>query len=170
MPTSRIQHPRYRALALTLALAALVAACGDDPSSPADGASLDGFVSAQRNDSTGGPPPDTVAEGPGRFKGIVRGYTPGAVDTTATLVVLGNVKVTAYEYEGTMNQPALRDPVAQTFSDLQGRFELPTLPGGNYVVTFVPPASSGYRPGWTIGWAWPRSGDNDWQIHLPKAP
>ena len=59
--------------------------------------------------------------------------------------------------------------VATTTSSASGAWSLPTLPGGDYIVTFVPPESSGYRAGWTIGTAWTQSGVDPWQIHLPKA-
>lgn len=168
MPTIRLVHPRYRALALFAALV-VAAACSDSPTSSADDRSLEGLVTLSLDDSVNGPPDDTVPDGPGHFKGVVRGWDPSVSDTMASLVPLPNVRVTAYERDGTVQQPELGDPVAQTFSNQQGHWELPTVPGGEYIITFVPAASSGYRSGWTLGFAWPGSGNNTWGISLPKA-
>ena len=168
MPTSRIQHPRYRALALLTALVFTAAACSDDSSGP-DSDPLAGLVAAERGDTAESPPNETP-DGPGHFQGLVKGYTPGVIDTNSTIVPLADVRVTAYRNEntGVGTPPEAGDAVATTFSNASGAWALPTLPGGEYVVTFVPPASSDYRAGWTVGQAWSGSGAGQWQIHLPK--
>lgn len=166
MPTSRIQHPRYRALALLAALTFAFAACSDDSSGPAADP-LAGLVTAERGD-TAETPPNETPDGPGHFQGFVKGYTPGVVDTNSTIVALADVRVTAYRNDGTGVQPEAGDAVATTFSNASGAWALPTLPGGEYVITFVPPAGSSYHGGWTVGQAWSNSGDSPWQIFLSK--
>ena len=168
MPTTRFPHPRYRALALIALLSFGVAACDDDANGPATDP-LAGLVTAERGD-TAEAPPNQTPDGPGHFQGFVKGYTPGVVDTNSTIVPLANVRVTAYrsEAQGTSAQPEAGDAVATAFSNANGAWTLPTLPGGEYIVTFVPPAGSNYHGGWTVGQAWSSSGDSPWQIFLSK--
>lgn len=165
MSTPRTAHPRYRVLAVLSAIL-LAAACGDEPSGPAADP-LAGLVSAQRGD-TAEAPPNQTPDGPGSFHGFVKGYTPGVIDTNSTIVVLPGVRVTAYRREGDATQPRAGDAVATTYSNASGAWALPTLPGGDYIVTFVPPETSGYRAGWTVGTAWTNSDESPWLIHLPK--
>ena len=165
MSTPRTVHPRYRVLAV-LAAFLIAAACGDDSTAPvAD--PLAGLVNAGRGDTAEAPPNQTT-DGPGSFQGFVKGYTPGVIDTNSTLVALAEVRVTAYRREGDDAQPRAGAAVATTSSNASGAWALPTLPGGEYIVTFVPSEASGYHSGWTIGTAWSQSGVDPWQIHLPK--
>ena len=65
---------------------------------------------------------------------------------------IANVKVTAYTIaSNTGGEVAPGDQVATTTTNASGDFQLPTLPGGNYVVTFIPPAESKYRGQYTSG-------------------
>lgn len=166
MSTPRTVHPRYRVLAVVAALF-LAAACGDDSTAPVSDP-LAGLVNAGRGDTAESPPNETP-DGPGSFHGFVKGFTPGVPDTNSTIVPLPEVRVTAYRREGDDTQPRAGAAVATTSSNASGAWTLPTLPGGEYIVTFVPSASSGYRAGWTIGTAWSQSGVEPWLIHLPKA-
>ena len=144
------------------------AACSDaDPGGPVNDP-LAGLAVATRG---GGGAPEEAPEpdslGPGHFEGTLYGYEPGP-DTLANAVRLENARVTAYEREERNGQVAAGDEVASVLTDAQGFFRLPTLPGGPYVVTFVPEGSSPYRGGWTIGYAWRQSGDSPWYIMLPR--
>ncbi len=65
-------------------------------------------------------------------------------------------------------QTAAGSQVATTTTDATGYFQLPTLPGGEYVVTFVVPVGSIYTSGWTVGIAWEGSRDSPWFIMLRK--
>jgi hypothetical protein len=110
------------------------------------------------------PEPDSL--GPGHFEGTLYGYEPGP-DTLGNAVRLENARVTAYERDDRNGQVAAGAQVASVVTNAQGFFRLPTLPGGPYVVTFVPPASSPYRGGWTTAYAWRQSGESQWYIMLP---
>jgi hypothetical protein len=99
--------------------------------------------------------------------GTLYGYEP-APDTAASAVRIAGARVTAFVREEANGQVVAGDEVATVLTNAQGFFQLPTLQGGEYVVTFVPPASSPYRGGWTTAFAWQQSGDSPWYIMLPR--
>ena len=155
---------------LPVAIAALglviAAACSDsDPAGP-EADPLAGLTAATRGDTSSAPPSDSM-QGPGHFVGTVYGYEPG-VDTLASAVKLPDLRVTAYERVERDGQVVAGRQVASVLTNAQGYFALPTLPGGGYVVTFVPPPASPYRGGWTTAQAWQHSGDSPWYIMLPR--
>jgi hypothetical protein len=148
------------ALALTL-----VVACGDS-NSPVSTSPLEGYSQVGTSDTgTVKPPPPPV--GPGSFHGVVRGYQSGIIDTLGTAVLLEGVTVNAYT-----RVASAPDEVgvlaASVLTNASGVFQMPTLAGGEYVVTFTPPASSPYKGGWTLAFAGPQSNENPWWIMLPK--
>lgn len=147
-------------------LAGAVACSNADPSGPENNP-LAGLTVATRGDSAPNEAPEPDSLGPGHFEGTLYGYDPGP-DTLANAVRIEGARVTAYEREEANGQVVAGDQVASVFTNAQGFFRLPTLPGGSYVVTFVPPASSPYRGGWTSAQAWPHSGDSPWYIMLPR--
>ena len=158
-----------RAVVAFLSAASILtaAACSDaDPGGP-ENDPLAGLSVATRGDSAPEQPPEPDSLGPGHFEGTLYGYEPGP-DTLANAVRLQGARVTAYEREERNGQVAAGDEVASVLTDAQGFFRLPTLPGGPYVVTFVPAASSPYRGGWTTSYAWRHSGDSPWHIMLPR--
>ncbi len=148
-----------------LALFAATSSCSDsDPAAP-DGNPLAGLAATTRGDTADAPPEGP--SGPGYFRGTIYGYDQGT-DTLASAVRLDDVRVTAYVRAETNGDVVAGRQVASVRTNAQGFFQLPTLPGGEYVVTFVPPASSPYRGGWTTAGAWDQSGDNPWYIMLPR--
>ena len=157
--------PRH---ALGLACIALVVAvaCSDNgPAGPGPDP-LAGLTAATRGD-TAPEPPQSTPRGPGFFVGTVYGYEPGP-DTLASAVKLEGARVTAFVRVDTGDGVAAGRQVASVVTNAQGFFQLPTLPGGEYVVTFVPPSASPYRGGWTVAAAWQQSGDSPWYIMLPR--
>ena len=148
-----------RYVVATLA-AVSMAACADNPSAPD---LLAGMAQVTTADSTGTPPPSEPTA-PGFFRGVVMGYAAGP-DTLANSERLPNVSVQAYLYSGT--QP-VGDAVASTASNANGEWQLPSLPGAEYVVTFTTPSGSKYRSGWTLGRTGASSGTHPWWIMLPE--
>jgi hypothetical protein len=145
--------------ALLLAITTTVAiACGDkgaaDPVVVTTTSPLAGLQRGQTNDSAPGAPSTPPATSSGAIHGTVRGpAAPGSgPDTMVTAPRIANVKVTAYTIaSNTGGEVAPGDQVATTTTNASGEFQLPTLPGGNYVVTFIPPAESKYRGQYTSG-------------------
>jgi len=136
-------------------LAAIVGiACSDTPEGPIATSSspLAGLLKGLANDSAPTAPGSSTL-GSGAIHGTVRGQSaPGSgPDTMATAARVSGVKVTAYKLvlEGTT--PTAGAQVAATTTDSTGAFALPSLPGGNYVVTFVPPNDSKYRGQYVFG-------------------
>ncbi len=154
-----------RVSAAPLALIATLAFACADPAGPAV-SPLSGLVRVSANDTTpNAPPPQPAA--PGSFHGTVRGYSPGP-DTLNTAVRLPNVTVTAYPRVVSSTDTVGVGPLqAQVVTNAQGEFQLPTMPAGEYVVTFNPPSDSRYRGGWTIATASSTSNQGAWWIMLP---
>jgi hypothetical protein len=142
-------------------------ACSDSEPTGSGNDPLAGLAAATRGDNAPEQAPEPDSLGPGHFEGTLYGYEPGP-DTLANAVRIEGARVTAYEREERNGQVAAGDEVASVLTDAQGFWRLPTMPGGAYVVTFVPPASSPYRGGWTTAYAWRHSGDGQWHIMLPR--
>ena len=154
----------YRAvLALTaIALAVVGIACANDSTLP-NPSPLTGLTRITSKD-TGTTPPDSVAPGPGFFRGTVRGTQPGPDSLGAPLP---NVRVTAYSRaQSPTDTLGVGPAIASVLTSASGAFQLPTLPGGQYIVTFNPPEGSPFRGVWTIAFAHPHSGDSSWFIFL----
>lgn len=158
-------------LLVVLTTFAAVAACADgsSPTGP-DLSPLTGLVRGSTNDSSPvTQPPDTSS---GTFHGTVLGHVDGATgnDTLATLPRIAGVRLTAY----THGQPSSGDTlgvgreVASVVTDANGHFAFPTLAGGLYIVTIVPPDNIGYQGVYVAAMAYSRSGDYPWWIVLPK--
>lgn len=62
----------------------------------------------------------------------------------------------------------LGDPVGQTTTDAVGRFTFPTIPGGDYVITFTPPAGSSFQGVWVAGLIHGSSQEWPWRVTLPR--
>jgi len=87
----------------------------------------------------------------------------------ATAPRLQNVAITVYEHLGwTGSEPNLGDVAATMTSDANGAFESPTLPGGEYLITFIPPAATGYRGVWVTTTIHAGSSEGNWWVVLPK--
>jgi hypothetical protein len=148
----------------------LLAACaGSDPSSLTAVDPRAGLTQTTPADSGSGNPPEQLA--PGYFRGvIVAPSAPGAVDTLVTASPLADVQVVLYQCcKPTSNDSlGVGDRVASTVSDASGHFATPVVPGGRYVVTFVPSPSSGYAGVWAVATAYDKSSIYDWHVVLPN--
>lgn len=175
---------RSRRVTCAFAFVAGVAlACAGDSTS-VDKSPLDGLTRVSSTDSggtppTNPPPSDTGTTpspppnpGPGSFRGYVRGQAePGTgPDTMATAPKVANVRVTAYPRLPSSSADSLGvgPAAASVLTDANGEFQLPTLPGGEYVVTFVPPESSIYRGVYATATAHSQSNTYPWWVVLPK--
>jgi hypothetical protein len=76
--------------------------------------------------------------------------------------------VTAYPRLSTEPIPDVGPAAASVVTGADGKFQLPTLPGGEYVVTFNPPASSIYAGVWVTATAFDGSSEWPWWVVLPK--
>ena len=149
-----------------IAVAIAAVACSDrEPAAPGSDP-LAGLTAATRGD-TAPERPDSTPRGAGHFVGTLYGYEPGR-DTLETAVRIEDARVTAFVRAEASGEVVAGRQVATVLTDAQGFFRLPTLPAGEYVVTFVPPSTSPYRGGWTIAEAWQQSGDSPWFIMLSR--
>ena len=163
----------YSRYALLVALfAGVTAACSDD--SPTDPASspLSGLARENTRDSVGTPPPPppTGTLSPGTVRGTVLGPSaPGAGnDSLETAPRVAGVAVTAYPVESMGVEPELGPAAASAVTDANGRFQLPELAGGEYVVTFNPPANSEYGGVWVTTVIHAGSSEHPWWVVLWK--
>jgi hypothetical protein len=109
--------------------------------------------------------------GPGYFRGTVLGpSSPGAGnDSLNTAPKIAGVVVTIYERKtGGADTVAIGDAKGSATTGADGKFTLPTLPAGEYVVTFVPPANSGYYGAYALGPLRENSSDFPWWVVLAK--
>lgn len=129
-------------------------------------------------DSTGTPvpPPPAGTATPGYARGTVMAPStnaPPGTDTLATATRIVGAKVTAYPRVRSTTDTVGAGPVAaQVETNGKGEFQLPTLPGGEYIITFNPPAaqSSVYGGVWTVTTIHSNSHVNPWWIVLWKRP
>ena len=159
-----------RSTLLLLALAVGLAACDDTDGIGPTTDPLQGLRSTAATDSAGNAAPTgqpAPTSGPGYFHGIVRTsqLTAGGPDTLANSVRLANVKVTAYQRQ---TDGSAGTQVASTTTNDRGEWQLASLPGGEYVVTFVPPSGSAYQGVWVLARAHPTSHEWPWWVTLPK--
>lgn len=157
--------------ACAIAFVGITVACGGD--APATGpltTPLAGLVPGASNDSSPvtNPPPDPT---PGSFHGTVMGHSPfpPGTDTLSQLPRIAGARVTAYAH----GQPSAGDTlgvgpqVASVTTDANGQFQIPTLPGGLYIVTIVPQAGSQYQGVYVAAIAHAHSADYPWWVVLP---
>ena len=159
-----------RVATLVIAALAIVAACGDDLVSP-DTSPLAGLNKAAANDSST-PTNTPTGTGPGYFRGTVLGPSqPGAGnDSLNTAPRIAGVVVTIFERKAGTGSDTVAVGAAKgsVTTGTDGKFTLPTLPAGEYVVTFVPPANSGYHGAYTFGPLRQNSSDFPWWVVLAK--
>ena len=166
---------RFSRYVILFALAAgMGAACSDDEPTGPSTSPLDGLAQTEERDSTGAtpPPPGQGAPlEPGVFRGKVLGQSepnPGN-DSLQTAPRVAGVRVTAYPYLGLNNgAPDLGPEAASVVTGSDGVFELPELPGGEYAVTFEPPANSSYQGVWVHAISHSGSNEYPWWVVLPK--
>ena len=165
--STSIRIPPFSLLVLAAALA-----CGESKPTAPDGGSdpLRNVVQVQSPDTArgGGNGAPPAVQGDGFFRGKVMGYSEADFpDTLKSAKPLANVSVTAYPAELTDSDPKLGPPVSTVTTNATGEFTFPTLPGGLYVVTFVPPSGAEYESVWTLATAHSQSGDWPWTIMMP---
>jgi len=151
--------------------AGLSVACSDSTSN-SDDSPLAGLAPRTASDSVGNPPPPPPANPtPGSFHGTVLGPSlPGAGnDSLATAPRVSGVAVVAYLVTGgSQADPTLGPAAASVTTGADGKFQLPTLSGGEYVVTFTPPANSIYGGVWVTSTTSATSNDHPWWVILWK--
>jgi hypothetical protein len=169
MPDAIRGHRARLAAALALVVAA---ACGKDAApavtTPAT-TSLGGMQQVASNDTVR--QGTTLTTGPGYVHGTVMGPLEGPTtgDSLAAKVKLAGVTVTIYQLvrgaDGAVSKGA---QAGSNTTNAQGQFQLPTVPGGDYVVTFVPPTGSGYISTYATTTIHPQSADAPWWVTLPR--
>jgi hypothetical protein len=156
----------FAALAL---VAALIAACSsENVTLPGGGSPLTGLTGVATNDSSTGV---TNPGGPGYFRGTVVGPSPVGAggDTLAAAPRIANVRVTIYTQKSyTGGSVDVGEEKGSVLTDAEGKFTLPTVPAGAYVVTFTPPAGSGYSGGYSTGNVHANSPNYPWWVVLRK--
>jgi hypothetical protein len=165
-------HSRFSLLGFAVLTSAIVA-CSDSGPSSVDDSPLAGLRRVSTNDSAGSPtPPPPANTTPGYFRGTVRGYsTANGPDTLASAVKLPNVRVTAYpRIESRADTLGTGPAAASVLTDANGEFTMPTIPGGEYIVTFNPqaPEDTQYRGVFTVATIHENSHEFPWFIMLPK--
>jgi hypothetical protein len=81
---------------------------------------------------------------------------------------LGGVAIAVYPQLTGGATPTVGAVVASTVTGTDGKFTLPTLPGGMYVVTFTPPNGSVYGGVWVTATAYDGSSEYPWWVVLPR--
>lgn len=152
-------------------LATLAIACADSGTGPSDLSPLAGMLEGTSNDSSGNPPPSNPTS-PGYVQGTVLGPSaPGAGnDSLNTAPKIAGVKVVAYPRVAPTAQDTIGiGPAAATVvTGADGTFQLPTVPGGEYIVTFTPPDGSIFGGVWVSGPIHDKSHEWPWWIVLWK--
>ena len=161
---------RISSLALVASFALVGAvACSDDSTTEPQTSVLAGLSATTSNDTVKTPPPTVT--GSGYFRGTVMGpaVTGPGTDTLKTSPKIAGVVVTIYPRLADVNGQITMGPAAgSTTSDALGLWTLPTLPAGEYVVTFVPPASSIYLGSYAFGPLRSNSSQFGWWVVLNK--
>jgi len=150
-----------------VAIGFALACSGSDPTS-VQKSPLQGLTKVGSNDSGSTTP---TPSGPGYIRGTVMAPSaPGSGgDTLSTALRIPNVKVTIYPRVTSGADTVAAGPEAgSVFTDANGLFQLPTLPAGEYIVTFVPPADSPYQGVYAFGPLHERSSDWPWWVILPR--
>jgi hypothetical protein len=152
----------------TLAVVAAVA-CSSDISVQPTASPMSGLSHSQSGDTASATSTPT-GTGPGYFHGTVLGPSaPGAGnDSLATAPRVAGVVVTIYERKPGVDTVAQGDAKGTVTTGADGLFTLPTLPAGEYVVTFVPPASSIYHGAYVFGPLRENSSEYPWWVVLAK--
>lgn len=160
-----------RAAFAFIVAAVAASACADSTGPAGTEHPLAGLLASSPQDSAGTPitPPGGVSDS-GYFHGFVRAQNePGAGgDTLANAPRIAGVVVSAYPILAPGAAPTLGPLAAQVTTNAQGAFTLPKLAGGEYAVTFRPPAGSGYYGIWASGPIHATSADFAWWVTLPR--
>lgn len=162
---------RSRSPALLVALVVMAAAACESSTRP-DASPISQIPQRANQDSLGTPislTPPPGGQTPGYFQGTVLGPSaPGAGnDSLETAPRVVGATIDAYPVlEGVSPGPQVGPLAASTTTDADGRFVLPTLPGGTYAVVVTPPAASPYGPVWVMALAHENSHVSRWWVVL----
>src|SRR5687768_9142501 len=148
--------------------AGLCLACADKGPTIVNDSPLAGLARVESNDSSVTTTPTDPT--PGYFHGTVLGPSaPGAGnDSLATAPKIANVRVTIYPQAAGGSPTDVGPAAGSVLTGADGKFQLPTLPPGEYVVTFVPPANGIYQSVYAFGPLRSNSADYPWWVVLPK--
>jgi hypothetical protein len=163
-------NPSLSRLIAAFGIAVALVACSTDSALQPNGSPLAGLNRSEAGD-TSNTTHSPTGMGPGFFRGTVLGPSqPGAGnDSLNTAPRIANVVVTIYEMTMTgADSGAAGTPKGSVTTGADGKFTLPTLPAGDYVVTFVPPANSGYHGSYAFGPLRANSSDYPWWVVLAK--
>jgi hypothetical protein len=152
-------------------LAAIAVGCSDTGVTNPNGPITAGLSKIPGNDSGTAKTGGSINDGPGYFHGTVLGTAPEIAgnDSLALFPKLGGVVVTIYPLVSATADTLNHGPAAgSVVTDAAGQFQLPTLPAGDYVITFVPPSSSAYRGVYAFGPLRSNSKDYPWWVVLAK--
>lgn len=162
-------------MALLVTSVGLVA-CSDDSTGPDESNLLTGLSPVEANDTSSVISPTEPVE-PGAFHGNVLGLAQigGVGDTISNAVKMEGVLIRAYAYSGAVDDRGLPVPgalVGSAQTDANGMFQMPELPGGNYIVTIAPqpPDDATWIGGWTLTTVNAESNRYPWWIFLPRKP
>lgn len=161
---------RFRLLQVVLGVAAASLVACSEGAAPIENGPLTGLAKSTVTDSGGSTMPTPPASPtPGYFRGVVRSSEGAAgPDTLGTSVKIPNVRVAAYPRLASAPDDTRTGPLAASVvTDANGLFQLPELPGGEYVVTFTPPEGSKYLGVWVTATAHSQSHTYPWWVTLP---
>jgi len=150
--------------------AGILAGCASDLPLEVNSSPLAGLDQTASNDSSV-VTDSTFGSGPGFFRGTVMGPSVrgSGGDTLGTAPRIAGVVVTIYvKKPGVADTVAVGEAKGSVTTGADGLFTLPTLPAGEYVVTFVPPPNSGYHGAYAFGPLREHSGDYPWWVVLAK--
>ena len=162
--------PSFGRLAATLGIVAVVAACSTETAVQPEVSPLSGLNKSGSGDTSSAAHSPT-GTGPGYFRGTVLGPSSpgGGNDTLNTAPRIPGVVVTIYARKaGTGDTVAVGEAKGSVTTGADGKFQLPTLPSGEYVVTFVPPSTSQYHGAYAFGPLRQNSSDYPWWVVLAK--
>lgn len=164
------RSPIFHRTAIALTVFSLVAvACSDQTTTQPPQSPLAGLSLVTTNDTNA--TPSAPLTGSGYFRGTVMAPSqPGAGnDSLQTSPKIANVRVTIYaRVAGTGSSVELGASAGSVLTGSDGVFQLPTLPAGDYVVTFVPPEGSSYNSSYAFGPLRSNSSDHPWWVTLTK--
>jgi hypothetical protein len=159
-----------KSLLVALSMGVVIAACGTDAVVQPDDSPLSGLAKSASGDSASVSHTPT-GTGPGYFRGTVLGPSQSGAgnDSLNTAPRVSGVVITVYERKaGTADTVSAGDAKGTVTTGADGKFQLPTLPAGEYVVTFVPPAGSIYHGAYVFGPLRQNSSDYPWWVVLAK--
>jgi hypothetical protein len=150
--------------------AVVIVACSTESPVQPEGSPLAGLSKIEDVD-TANVNHSPTGGGPGYFHGTVVGpwNFQAGVDSVSAAPRLSGVVVTIYQRKATPTDTvAIGDAKGSVTTGADGKFTLPTLPAGEYIVTFVPPADAGYHGAYAFGPLWENSSEYPWWVVLAK--